>query len=58
MLAGASTALRSVKLPAPCLDDCRSAYDDNPRKKPSATDNVPDAEEMDEDFSENSGMEV
>ena len=42
-----------------CLDDCRSAHDDNPRKKPSAvaTDGVPDADEMDEDFSENIGME-
>ena len=39
-----------------CLDDCRSAHDDNPRKMPS--DHLPDDEEMDEDFSEDVGMEV
>ena len=39
-----------------CLDDCRSARDENPWKNPSAIDeDVPDAEVLDEDFSENVG---
>ena len=41
-----------------CLDDFRSAHDETPQKKQSATDDVPDAEEMDEDFSEDIGMEA
>ena len=39
-----------------CLNNCRSAHDDNPRKMPP--DHLPDYEEMDEDFSEDVGMEV